>query len=58
MTEPYNPLQAAELSAEENANMIDGVLKNLPPCPSPEEKELDKVKELPRPSRSREREER
>lgn len=58
MTEAYTPLQAAELSAEENANVIDGVLNNLPPCPSPEEKPPDRVKEPPHPSRSREREER
>ena len=29
-----NPLQAAELSTEQNANMIDGVINNTPPTPT------------------------
>ena len=46
MQEKYNPLKAAELSAEQNYNMIDGVMNNTPPAPVlPEEKPLDKVKE-------------
>lgn len=49
----YNPLESAELLLEQNANMIDGVLNNLPPEP-----EKDKVKEPPAPARTLEREER
>ena len=54
-----NHLKNAELSTEQNYNMIDGVLNNAPP-PLPElsEKPLDKVKEHPPRKRSREREER
>lgn len=59
MSEKYNPLQSAELSGEQNYNMIDGVLNNAPPpLPPPPEKPLDKVKEHPPKKRSREREER
>ena len=60
MQEKDNPLKSAELSAEQNYNMIDGVLNNTPPAPVPPEPEkpLDKVKEPPRTSRSLEREER
>lgn len=60
MQEKDNPLKSAELSAEQNYNMIDGVLNNTPPAPVPPEleKPLDKVKELPHHKRSREREER
>lgn len=59
MQEKYNPLKTAELSAEQNYNMIDGVMNNMPPAPVlPEEKPLDKVKEPPKHKRSREREER
>ena len=50
-----NPLKNAELSVEQNYNHIDSLINNLPPEP---EKPLDKVKELPRRRRSREREER
>lgn len=56
-----NPLLTAELTEEQNGNMLDGILNNLPPSPlpqRPEEKELDRVKEPPTPKRSREREER
>ena len=56
-----NPLLAAELTEEQNGNMLDGILNNLPPSPlpqRPEEKELDRVKEPPALKRSREREER
>lgn len=59
MSEKNNPLQTAELSTEQNYNMIDGIPNNtLPALPAPEEKPLDKVKERPDPRRSREREER
>ncbi|CAB1250526.1 conserved protein of unknown function [Ruminococcaceae bacterium BL-6] len=57
MSETYNPMQNAELAAEQNYNMIDGVLNNQPPVPE-QEKEKDKVKEPPRKRRSLEREER
>ena len=60
MQEKDNPLKSAELSAEQNYNMIDGVLNNTPPAPVPPEPEkpLDKVKVPPHHKRSREREER
>lgn len=59
MSEKYNPIESAELSTEQNANMIDGVFNNQPHALPPEpEKPLDKVKEPPRRTRSREREER
>ena len=60
MQEKYNPLKSAELSAEQNYNMIDGMLNNTPSVPVPPEleKPLDKVKEPPHNKRSREREER
>ena len=53
----HNPNKSAELSMEQNGNMIDGIINNLP-VPSPEEKPLDKVREHPPKRRSREREER
>ena len=56
-----NPLLTAELTEEQNGNMLDGILNNLPPLPlaqRSEEKELDRVKEPPASKRSREREER
>lgn len=53
MQEKYNPLKSAELSAEQNYNMIDGVMNNTPPAlVLPEEKPLDKVKEPPRHKRN------
>lgn len=55
--EKYNPMKSAEMAAEQNYNMIDGVLNNLPAV-SEQEKEKDKVKEPPNRRRSREREER
>lgn len=59
MSEKYNPMKNAELSGEQNYNMIDGILNNAPPpLPLPPEKPLDKVKEHPPKKRSREREER
>lgn len=48
MNEKDNYLHTAELSAEQNDNMLDGILNNLPPSPlpkGPEKKELDRVKE-------------
>lgn len=53
-----NPFKNAELSVEQNYDHIDGLINNLPLPPQPPEKELDKVKEPPRNTRSREREER
>ena len=61
MNDKYNYLKTAELSTEQNYNMIDGIPNNAPmapPVPVPEVKPLDKVKEPPRKKRSREREER
>lgn len=61
MNEKDNHLLTVELSEEQNGNMLDGILNNLPPSPlskGPEEKELDRVKEPPAHKRSREREER
>lgn len=59
MPETYNHMKSAEIAAEHNYNMIDGMLNNqLPAQPLEREKELDKVKEPPRKHRSREREER
>lgn len=46
MPDQYNPMKSAEIAAEHNYNMIDGVLNNQFPPPEPE-KELDKVKEPP-----------
>lgn len=57
MNEKYDPLRNAELAVEQNGNMIDGIINNLP-VPSREEKPLDKVREHPPKRRSREREER
>ena len=48
MNERDNHLHTAELSEEQNDNMLDGILNNLPPSPlpkGPEKKELDRVKE-------------
>ena len=58
MNDNDNYLKNAELSTEENANMIDGVLNNTPPppVPAPEDKPLDRVKPLTEKKRSRERE--
>jgi len=61
MNEKDNYLHTAELSEEQNDNMLDGISNNLPPSPLPkgqEKKELDRVKEPPAHKRSREREER
>ena len=59
MPEKYDPLKSAELTTAQNYNMIDGILNNGPaPVLPPEEKPLDKVREIPPKRRSREREER
>lgn len=59
MHEKYDPLKSAELTTEQNYNMIDSILNNCPaPVLPPEEKLLDKVREIPSKRRSREREER
>lgn len=59
MPEKYNLLKSAELSGEQNYNMIDGILNNaVAPLPPPTEKPVDKVREMPPKCRSREREER
>lgn len=58
MPEKYNPLKSAELSGEQNYNMIDGILNNAVASPPQlPEKPVDKVREPPK-RRSREREER
>ena len=57
MIEKHNYSQTAELSAEQNTNMLDGILNNMP-LPEQEEKPPDKVKESPSHKRSRERESR
>lgn len=61
MNEKENYLKNAELSTEQNYNMIDGIPNNAPlPVPQvrPEEKPKGRVKEPPAKRRSREREER
>lgn len=60
MNDKDNYLKNAELSTEQNYNMIDGILNNAPPVPQarPEEKPKDRVIEPPRKKRSREREDR
>ena len=57
MEQEHNPNKNAELAMEQNGNMIDGIINNLP-VPPPGEKPLDKVREHPPKRRSREREER
>ena len=57
MDQERNPNKTAELAMEQNGNMIDGIINNLP-VPLPEEKPLDRVREHPPKRRSREREER
>lgn len=50
MNEKDNHLLTVELSEEQNGNMLDGILNNLPPSllpKGPEKKELDRVKEPP-----------
>ena len=45
MHEKDNYLKTAELSTEQNQNMIDGVPNNTPLSPELDKKTLDKVKE-------------
>ena len=58
MQDKDNYLKTAELSTEQNTNMIDDILGNnaplVLPVPVPEEKPLDRVKEPPARRRSRE----
>jgi len=58
MNEKENPNKNAELSMEQNANNIDGIINNLPPAPvpDPEDKPLDRVKPPTEKKRSKERE--
>ena len=56
MEEIYNPMKSAEIATEHNYNMMDGVHNNQ--APPPVEKELQKVKEPPHKSGTRDREER
>jgi hypothetical protein len=61
MQEKDNYLRNAELSTEQNYNMIDGILNNAPlPVPQArhEEKPKDRIKEPPAKRCSREREDR
>ena len=61
MNEKNNYLLTAELSTEQNTNMLDGIPNNAPLIPSipvPEIKPLDKVKEQTKRKRSRDREDR
>ena len=57
MEQERNSNRNAELAMEQNGNMIDGIINNLPVLPR-SEKPLDKVREHPPKRRSREREER
>ena len=56
MNEKENPNKNAELSEEANANMLDGLINNLPPVPipDPQDKPLDRVKLPTEKKRSRE----
>lgn len=59
MQKKDNYLKNAELSTEQNYDMIDGFPNNMPTqqiVPAPEEKPLDRVKEPTARKRSRERE--
>ena len=51
MDQERNPNKNAELAMEQNGNMIDGIINNLP-APPPEEKPLDRVREHPPKRRS------
>ena len=58
MDDKDNHIKTAELSTEQNANMIDGIPNNTQPdtpSPVPEEKPPDKVKDITKKKRSRER---
>ena len=54
MEQKNNPLEATELTTEQNTNMIDGIRNNapiIPPVPVPAVRPLDKVKPPTRKSR-------
>ena len=57
MEQERNSNKNAELAMEQNGNMIDGIISDLP-APPRSEKPQDKVREHPPKRRSREREER
>ena len=46
MEQEHNPNKNAELAMEQNGNMIDGIINNLP-VPPRSEKPLDKVRGTP-----------
>ena len=56
MNDKENYNKNAELDAEQNYNMIDGIINNIAPIPAPEDKPLDRVKPPTEKKRSRERE--
>ena len=57
MDDKDNYLQNTELGAEQNYNMIDGIINNAaPPVHAPNDKQLDRVKQPTEKKRSRERE--
>ena len=50
MSEKYNPMKSAEMSAEQNYNMIDGTLNNIrPPLTELPEKAAGQGKGVPAP---------
>ena len=55
MSDKENTNINAELSMEQNANMIDGIINNLLLVPDPEDRPLDRVKPPTEKKRSRER---
>ena len=57
MNDKENHNKNAELDTEQNYNMIDGIINNLPPpVPAIEERPLDRVKPPTKKKRNRERE--
>ena len=58
MSQKDNQNKNKELSTEQNVNMIDGIIDNLPPTPvsDPQDRPLDRVKPPTEKKRSRERE--
>ncbi len=58
MNEKDNYLKNAELSTEQNFNLVDGILNNTPivPVPAPEDRPIDRVKPPTEKKRCRERE--
>ena len=45
MNQLNDHLKNAELSTEQNYNMIDGIMNNAPVAPAPPKKPIDRVKE-------------